>query len=97
MSDVIVTFKAGRLLLDGKVLRPDPRRGRLAVIQSEDGLVHVEWRERNGDDSITSTSSSPEIDTVVFPEEAHLEQVCVKALDLDIGSFQHESRGKSTM
>ncbi len=73
--EAIVAFRAGLLLLEGKVLKPDPRRGRIAVAQSDDGLIHVEWSERNGDGS--SATSTTELDSVIFPDEAKLEQVQV--------------------
>ena len=77
--EVIVAFRAGLLQLEGKVLKPDPRRGQIAVAQSDDGLIHVKWSERNGDGS--SAPSNAELDSVIFPDEAKLEQVTANLPD----------------
>jgi hypothetical protein len=40
-------------------------------VQTEDGLVHIEWYERKQDDS----TETPEYDEIVFPDEAVYEKV----------------------
>lgn len=59
------------MILENKTLKPDPRKGLLRIVRSEEGLVHVQWLERTP----TGTSATPEVDVIVFPEECDFEQV----------------------
>ncbi len=43
------------------------------VAQSEEGLLHLQWVERNADSSITA--QQPELDTIVFPGETTFKRV----------------------
>lgn len=71
--ELIIAAKAGRLnLVGGKTLVPDPRRGLLRVVQSDEGLLHVEWLVRDASES--SGQTEPEMTSVIFPEECRLEQ-----------------------
>ena len=40
-------FKAGKLKLDGRMLRPDERKGMIRVfLSADDGVVHFTWFKR---------------------------------------------------
>ena len=42
-----VEFRAGKLKLDGRMLKPDDRKGMVRVFMSpEDGVVHFTWFKR---------------------------------------------------
>eukprot|EP00879_Flechtneria_rotunda_P009097 GHRR01009524.1.p2 GENE.GHRR01009524.1~~GHRR01009524.1.p2 ORF type:complete len:343 (+),score=129.10 GHRR01009524.1:333-1361(+) len=69
-AQVCVEFKAGRLVREGSLVKPDTRKGLLRVIKTEDGLTHVEWYGRRDDES----TATPEYDEIVFPDEAHFEK-----------------------
>lgn len=56
-------------LLLGSIVLTVPMLGWL---QTEDGLVHIEWYERKDN---TDTAEAPEYDEIVFPDEANFEKV----------------------
>lgn len=58
-------FRAGRIVKEGTTAKPDPRKGLVRVLRTEDGLVHLEWWSRDDE-----TAAGPEFDEIVFPEEA---------------------------
>lgn len=67
MEHVFVEFRAGKLkLAEGKLL-PDPRKGLVRLVKTEDTLVHLQWIER---DVSGAAKVAPEDDAIVFPEEA---------------------------
>lgn len=71
--DSLISFKAGLANLIDGVVTPDPRRGEVRVVAVEaDGLLHFQWRERK-----SLGPSGPEIDIVIFPEEADFIKVCL--------------------
>lgn len=72
MSDVVLAeMRAGKMLQDGKLVRPDKRKGLVRVVRSDDGLLHVHWLERTA----SGPAAAPEDDVIVFPGEAALEKV----------------------
>lgn len=83
---MLISFKAGLANLVDGILTPDPRRGLLRVVEQED-LVHLQWGERR-----QSGAFQPEIDLVVFPEEAVLLLASPKAQLLHI-SLAHLENG----
>lgn len=63
----LVEFRAGKLYRDSarsELIRADPRKGTLYLHQSEDGLMHVCWKDRK------NIGGQVEEDLIVFPEEA---------------------------
>jgi hypothetical protein len=45
-SKNLIEFKAGKMLLQGKTVKPDKRKGLLYAYQSEDTLMHLCWKDR---------------------------------------------------
>ena len=67
--DVIVEFRAGiAICIEGNVTA-DPRKGMLRVVNI-DGLLHFQWLLRDKREAI----EPPEVDIVIFPEEANFIQ-----------------------
>jgi len=58
----LVEFKAGKMNFAGKTVSPDKRKGLVQLVQSADGLIHFQWKDRN--------SGSVEDDLIIFPEDA---------------------------
>ncbi|GAX83922.1 hypothetical protein CEUSTIGMA_g11346.t1 [Chlamydomonas eustigma] len=73
MDTEILGFKAGKLELEGKILKPDARKGYVRVVQSDEGLIRIEWRERSPEGDILAAAA--ELETVIFPDECTLEQI----------------------
>jgi hypothetical protein len=46
----------------------------MMFVQSDEGLIRIEWRERGTEGEIIATTA--ELNTVIFPDECALEQVC---------------------
>ena len=70
--DVIVEFRAGIAMCIGGNVTADPRKGMLRVA-SIDSLVHIQWLLRDKREAI----EPPEVDIVIFPEEANFVQKVV--------------------
>ena len=46
-SKFLVELKAGRMTLEGKTVKADPRKGTLYIVKGEDDqLMHLCWKER---------------------------------------------------
>lgn len=45
-SKNLVEFRAGKMTLKGKMVYPDKRKGLLYLYQSDDGLIHFCWKDR---------------------------------------------------
>lgn len=73
-----ISFRAGQLnRKDGK-LKADPRKGQVALVESDDGLIAVQWFERiavEGDANQFKLGDSPEVEQLVFESEAKMEWV----------------------
>ncbi|KAJ4839944.1 regulatory particle non-ATPase [Turnera subulata] len=67
MQEVMLEFRAGRMLMEGKRVVPDARKGLVRVARGEEGLVHFQWLDRN--------QNVVEDDQIIFPEEAVFEKV----------------------
>jgi len=63
----LVEFKAGKMIMEGKMVRPDKRKGLVQLRQSEDGLIHFVWKER--------LSGQAENDLIIFPDDAVFKKV----------------------
>jgi 26S proteasome regulatory subunit N13 len=42
----LIEFKAGKMILQGKTVKPDKRKGLLYAYQSDDTLMHLCWKDR---------------------------------------------------
>ncbi|KAI9010666.1 hypothetical protein DFJ74DRAFT_685217 [Hyaloraphidium curvatum] len=38
-----ISFKAGRMVREGKMLRADERKGLVTIGEQDDGLLHFRW------------------------------------------------------
>ncbi|XP_021277122.1 26S proteasome regulatory subunit RPN13 isoform X2 [Herrania umbratica] len=63
----LLEFRAGKMLLEGKRVVPDTRKGLIRVTRGEEGLVHFQWVDR--------TQNVIEDDQIIFPDEAVFEKV----------------------
>jgi len=65
----LVEFKAGKMTLNAttKMVSPDKRKGQLSVIQSDDQLMHLQWKDR--------TSGTVEDDLIIFPDDVEFKSV----------------------
>eukprot|EP00227_Mantoniella_beaufortii_P019311 CAMPEP_0197578486 /NCGR_PEP_ID=MMETSP1326-20131121/2677_1 /TAXON_ID=1155430 /ORGANISM="Genus nov. species nov., Strain RCC2288" /LENGTH=173 /DNA_ID=CAMNT_0043141669 /DNA_START=43 /DNA_END=560 /DNA_ORIENTATION=+ len=64
-EEILVDVKCGRLLVEGKTMKPDDRKGRLRIARATDGLCHLQWGARSDDMPFI-----PEDDFIIFPQEA---------------------------
>jgi hypothetical protein len=67
MQEVMLEFRAGKLLTEGKRVVPDTRKGLVRIARGEEGLVHFQWLDR--------TLNVVEDDQIIFPEEGVFEKV----------------------
>ncbi|XP_022753468.1 26S proteasome regulatory subunit RPN13 isoform X2 [Durio zibethinus] len=67
MQETLLEFRAGKMLLEGKTVVPDTRKGLVRIARGEEGLVHFQWLDR--------TQNVVEDDQIIFPDEAVFEKV----------------------
>ncbi|XP_017983814.1 PREDICTED: 26S proteasome regulatory subunit RPN13 [Theobroma cacao] len=67
MQETLLEFRAGKMLLEGKRVVPDTRKGLIRITRGEEGLVHFQWLDR--------TQNAIEDDQIIFPDEAVFEKV----------------------
>ncbi|KAK9002497.1 hypothetical protein V6N11_025171 [Hibiscus sabdariffa] len=67
MQETLLEFRAGKMLLEGKRVVPDARKGLIRITRGEEGLVHFQWLDR--------TQNVIEDDQIIFPDEAVFEKV----------------------
>ncbi|KAK8635456.1 hypothetical protein V6N13_004193 [Hibiscus sabdariffa] len=67
MQETLLEFRAGKMLLEGKRVLPDTRKGLIRIARGEEGLVHFQWLDR--------TLNVIEDDQIIFPDEAIFEKV----------------------
>ncbi|CAM8887061.1 hypothetical protein QQ045_025322 [Rhodiola kirilowii] len=67
LQDILLEFRAGKMLLEGKKVVPDTRKGLIRIGLGEERLVHFQWLDRN--------QNAVEDDQIIFPNEAVFEKV----------------------
>ncbi|XP_073032230.1 26S proteasome regulatory subunit RPN13 isoform X1 [Primulina eburnea] len=67
VQEVLLEFRAGKMLMDGNRVIPDTRKGLIRIGRGGEGLVHFQWIDRS--------LNIVEDDQIVFPEEAVFEKV----------------------
>ncbi|CAM6082686.1 unnamed protein product [Calypogeia fissa] len=82
--DLLLEFRAGKMLLDGTRVHADPRKGLVRVIRSDDSLVHFQW--------VDTVVNAIEEDQIVLPEEATFEKVSQSSGRVYILKFKHDDR-----
>ncbi|RDD42111.1 Proteasomal ubiquitin receptor ADRM1 [Trichoplax sp. H2] len=63
----LVEFKAGKMTMTGKLVKPDQRKGLLYVFQGDDSLMHFCWKDR--------TTGKVDDDLIIFPEDVNFSRV----------------------
>mmetsp|Transcript_36418 Transcript_36418/g.58905 ORF Transcript_36418/g.58905 Transcript_36418/m.58905 type:complete len:295 (+) Transcript_36418:41-925(+) len=67
-SSALVEFRAGKMQMDGSLVKADTRKGLVSLTQEPStGIIHITWKDR--------TSGVVEDDWIVFPDEARLVNV----------------------
>ncbi|KAM7269239.1 hypothetical protein ACFE04_024736 [Oxalis oulophora] len=66
-AQVMLEFRAGKMITEGKRVLPDTRKGLVRIARGEEGLVHFMWLDR--------TQNVIEDDQIIFPEETVFEKV----------------------
>eukprot|EP00092_Neocalanus_flemingeri_P001767 GFUD01001885.1.p1 GENE.GFUD01001885.1~~GFUD01001885.1.p1 ORF type:complete len:393 (-),score=182.01 GFUD01001885.1:175-1353(-) len=68
-SKSLVEFRAGKMNLNisTKMVSPDKRKGMLSVLQSDDQLMHLQWKDR--------TTGTVEDDLIIFPDDVEFKAV----------------------
>lgn len=69
---LLVQFRAGKLQREGRMLKPDPRKGIIIVLRDNQGQLHFQWAERDGSGC---QAAVPETDVILSPGGANFEQV----------------------
>ncbi|KAF5742927.1 26S proteasome regulatory subunit RPN13-like isoform X5 [Tripterygium wilfordii] len=67
LQEVMLEFRAGKMVLEGKRVVPDTRKGLFRIGRGEEGLVHFQW--------LDCTQNVVEDDHIIFPDEAVFEKV----------------------
>ncbi|KAL6585640.1 regulatory particle non-ATPase [Orobanche minor] len=82
IQEIVLEFRAGKMLMDGTCVIPDSRKGLVRLGRGEEGLLHFQWLDRSLnliEDvswSLLSSAGTPGFDDqIVFPEEAVFEKV----------------------
>ncbi|XP_022729555.1 26S proteasome regulatory subunit RPN13-like isoform X2 [Durio zibethinus] len=65
--ETLLEFRAGKMLLEGKRVVPDTRKGLVRIARGEEGLLHFQWLDR--------AQNVIEDDQIIFPDEAVFEKV----------------------
>jgi hypothetical protein len=61
---ILAEFRAGRLLKEGNIMKPDLTKGKLQTCHGDDGLIHFQWVDRE--------TNVVHEDLIVFPGDAKL-------------------------
>ncbi|GJW32878.1 26S proteasome regulatory subunit RPN13 [Tanacetum coccineum] len=83
-QDVLLEFRAGKMLMEGTRVVADSRKGLVRIGRGEEGLVHIQWLDRS--------TNTIEDDQIVFPEEAVFEKVGQASGRVYLLKFQTDDR-----
>ncbi|XP_068326937.1 26S proteasome regulatory subunit RPN13 isoform X1 [Pyrus communis] len=67
MQEIMLEFRAGKMVFEGKKVAPDTRKGLVRIARGDEGLVHFQWLDRS--------LNVVEDDQIIFPDEAVFEKV----------------------
>ncbi|CAL8990306.1 unnamed protein product [Prunus brigantina] len=67
MQEIMLEFRAGKMVFEGKKVAPDTRKGLVRIAKGDEGLVHFQWLDRS--------QNVVEDDQIIFPDEAVFEKV----------------------
>ncbi|XP_073101789.1 26S proteasome regulatory subunit RPN13 isoform X2 [Elaeis guineensis] len=84
LQEIMLEFRAGRMYLDGTRVVPDTRKGLVRIGRGEEGLVHLQWLDRN--------QNTVEEDQIIFPAEAVFEKVTQSSERVYILKFSSDDR-----
>eukprot|EP01018_Ginkgo_biloba_P026733 Gb_34330 [translate_table: standard] len=84
LREVMLEFRAGKMVLEGTRVVPDTRKGLVRVARNDEGLLHFQWLDR--------TNNLLEDDQIVFPEEAVFEKVQQTSGRVYILKFKFDDR-----
>ncbi|PIN04944.1 Cell membrane glycoprotein [Handroanthus impetiginosus] len=84
VQEVLLEFRAGKMLMDGTSVLPDSRKGLVRIGRGEEGLVHFQWLDRS--------LNIVEDDQIVFPDEAVFEKVNQSSARVYILKFHTDDR-----
>ncbi|WMV37026.1 hypothetical protein MTR67_030411 [Solanum verrucosum] len=62
IQETLMEFRAGKMLMEGKKVIPDSRKGLVRIGRGEEGLLHFQWLDRNlniVEDGLSETASLP--------------------------------------
>ncbi|EPS66730.1 hypothetical protein M569_08044, partial [Genlisea aurea] len=83
-QEVLLEFRAGKMLMNGTRVIPDSRKGLVRIGRGSHGLVHFQWLDR--------TSNIVEDDQIIFPDEAVYEKVNQSSGRVYILKFHSDER-----
>jgi len=66
-SKNLVELKAGKMNLQGNLVKPDKRKGLIYVFQSDDTLMHFAWKDRQ--------TGVVEDDLIIFPDDFEYKKI----------------------
>ncbi|KAJ8770275.1 hypothetical protein K2173_012745 [Erythroxylum novogranatense] len=84
MQEIMLEFRAGKMVFEGKRVIPDTRKGLVRIGRGEEGLVHFLWLDRG--------KNVVEDDQIIFPDEAVFEKVNQAAGRVYILKFNTDDR-----
>jgi len=63
----LVECRAGKMIVRGKTVSADPRKGLIQLEQTADNLMHFRWKDR--------TTGNIDTDLIIFPDEASFKRI----------------------
>ncbi|XP_058113482.1 26S proteasome regulatory subunit RPN13 isoform X2 [Magnolia sinica] len=84
LQEIMLEFRAGKMITEGTRVIPDNRKGLVRIGRGEEGLVHFQWLDRN--------QNVVEDDQIVFPDEAVFEKVNQSSGRVYILKFSTDTR-----
>ncbi|KAH9305321.1 hypothetical protein KI387_009725, partial [Taxus chinensis] len=84
VQEVMLEFRAGKMIMEGTRVMPDARKGLVRVAKGDEGLLHLQWLDR--------TTNVAELDQIIFPDEAVFEKVQEASGRVYILKFKEDDR-----